>query len=138
MVSPINDGTQSNATVFKSDCEKSDSQNISTSAKTSSKEEGQEDYANTDSLIAIDRKFSVVEWIVLLTAPIINPIIGVAMIFFGVRYSRQKSSCDRDQALRSKALILGLAQWAYRLSVTVAVFVLVLWGVYELDRFPGL
>ena len=136
MVSPINDGTKSNSTIVKSICEKSDSQIILNSAKTSSKD--QEDCSRTDSIIAIDRKFSVLEWIVLLSAPIINPLIGIAMIIFGVRYLRQKSSCDRDQALRSKAMILGLAQWAYRLSVTVAIFVLVLMGLYKLDRFPGL
>ena len=136
MVSPIHDGTKSNATIAKSNCEESDSQIILNSAKNSS--EDQEDCSRTDSMIAIDRKFSVLEWIVLLTAPIINPLIGIAMIIFGVRYLRQKSSSDRDQALRSKAMILGLAQWAYRLSVTVAIFVLVLMGLYKLDRFPGL
>ena len=89
-------------------------------------------------LVAVDRKISLFEWIILLTAPIINPVIGIIMVSVGIRYFMQKKNCDSDKALKSKALILGLAQWAYRLSATIAILAICLIVMYKVGRFPAI
>ena len=119
-------------------CTKPNSQNPTTIFTTSHSSKIEEDSSKTESLVGVDRKISLLEWIVLITAPIVNPVIGIVMIFVGIRYVKQKKNCNRDQALSSKILILGLAQWAYRLSVTIAILALALILLYRLDRFPGL
>lgn len=117
------------------DNQNTDNQNTDSSAdQTELKAKG----APANELVAVNRKVSLLEWVMLLTAPIINPPMGVAIIYAGFRYYQNRRKCDRDKATESKVLVLGLAQWAFRISTTVAVITGLIILLFKLGRFPGL
>ena len=92
---------------------------------------------NPDWYVGVNRKISVFEWIMIVTAPIVNPIIGVFLIAFAIKHLIQKKRGESKPALRSKAFVLGLAQWAYRLTISFGTLFTVLFLMYKGDRFPN-
>ena len=89
-------------------------------------------------LVEVDRKISVFQWMMIVTAPFVNPIVGVFLIVTAIKHIIQKKNGDRRAALKSKAYFLGLAQWAWRLSITFAIIFGVLFTMNRYGRFPGI
>ena len=52
---------------------------------------------NPDWYVGVNRKISVFEWIMIVTAPIVNPIIGVFLIAFAIKHLNQKKISDTPQ-----------------------------------------
>ena len=92
----------------------------------------------TDYLVEVDHKISALEWIMILIAPIINPIIGICLFVSLIKYCVQKKRGNRYGALRTKVYVRGLAQWAYRLSITFGIIFAILYLMKINGRFPGL
>ena len=88
-------------------------------------------------LVSVDRKISVFDWFLLITGPIVNPIIGIFVILFAVKMRLAKKSGESKKALRWKALMMGLSQWCWRLSLTVMVFFAILFTMFQTGRFSG-
>eukprot|EP00116_Pleurobrachia_bachei_P016970 sb/3477232/ len=85
--------------------------------------------------VEVDRKISFFEWFLVLTGPIVMPIIGVFIIVFGIKTINAKNRGDRKEALKCKAMVLGLGQWAYRVTLTFASFALIIYLMMEGNRF---
>ena len=85
--------------------------------------------------VQVDRKISCFEWFLILTGPIVMPIIGVFIIIFGFKTVKAKQRGDRKEALKCKAMVLGLGQWAYRVSLTFGCFATVIFLMIKANRF---
>ena len=86
-------------------------------------------------LVSVDRKISAFDWFLVLTGPILNPFIGIFVLIFAIRMRRAKNSGDSKKALRSKAIMMGLSQWCYRISMTFFIFFAVIFTMFKIGRF---
>ena len=92
---------------------------------------------NTEGLVEVDRTISVFEWFTILTGPLVMPVFGVFIVFFGVKTDSAMRRGERAEAVQNRAMLVGLGHWAYRVSFTFVVFALVFVALTKFERFSG-
>ena len=89
----------------------------------------------TDTFVEVDRKISLLEWFMILTGPFVMPLFAPFILLWGVKTYLAKKRKQRIRALNDKAMLVGLGQWAYRVSCTFACFGLLLFTMIKTGRF---
>lgn len=89
----------------------------------------------TDTFVEVDRKISYLEWFMILTGPFVMPLFAPFILLWGVKTYLAKKRKQRIRALNDKAMLVGLGQWAYRVSCTFACFGLLLFTMIKTGRF---
>ena len=88
-----------------------------------------------ESFVEVDRKISWLEWFVILTGPFVMPLFAPFILIYGVRTYLAKKRKQRIRAINDKAMLVGLGQWAYRVSCTFCCFGLLIFVMVETGRF---
>jgi len=90
---------------------------------------------DTDWFVEVDRKISAVEWFMVITGPIVNPVYSGFIVAYAIQLYRAKKKGDRKLALKNKAMMVGLGQWAYRTTITFLCFGALIFTMVKLKRF---
>ena len=90
---------------------------------------------NGEWWIEVDRKIAAIEWAMLIVGTIVNPIIGVFIIIFGVKTILASNKRNRTERLKNKAMTLALAQWSFRITITWGIIALIFILMKRFHRF---
>lgn len=91
--------------------------------------------SKSDWYVEVDRRISFLEWGMIATGIFVNPVIGIFIIVFGVKTCLAKQKGDRTKALKCKAMVLGLGQWSYRITITFTCIVGICLLMQKYERF---
>jgi len=87
---------------------------------------------DAEDLVVVDQKISFLQWFSIVTGPFVMPLFAPFILIFGIK---TYSATDRIKRINSKAMLVGLGQWAYRVTTTFAVFAIVFFLMAKLNRF---
>ena len=71
----------------------------------------------------------------IITGPFVMPLFGPFILLFGVKTYLSKKNGKRDDAMRHKAMLVGLGQWSYRVFCWLACIAILIYFLIKLKRF---
>ena len=91
--------------------------------------------SESEQLVGIDREITWLEWIMIVTGPFLMPLFAPFILIYGVKVYLSKKSGKRDDAMRHKAMLVGLGQWAYRVFCWLACIAVLIFLLIKFKRF---
>ena len=83
----------------------------------------------------MDRSISCLEWLMVITGPLVMPLFAPFIVIFGIRTYVARRSGDRSGEMRNKAYFLGLAEWAHRIFIWLLCIAIIFFLLIKFDRF---
>ena len=85
--------------------------------------------------VEIERKISCLEWITIITGPLVMPLFGPFILIFGIKTYLAEKRQQRIKAAKNKDILIGLGQWACRVSSWFLCIAILIFILIKFERF---